>query len=200
MKSKKLVFAIFACLIVLVPLTIILNSEDVLENGHRHKIRLRGYDPFDPFRGKYLRLSFDDRVPFTDALKEGELVFVLLEKDSLGFSYFSSAVKDRPKHTDYIQAQLKSIYEGKAQVKIDNLNKYFINEDKAAKAEEVMAKFTRNRPNELYLAIRVLDGETRIEDIFIREKPLLAFLECCYTHQLIKELESNEEVEDLNLE
>ena len=192
MKSKKIIFAVFAVLILLVPLYIILNSEDVLENGHRHKIRLRGYDPFDPFRGKYLRLRVDDRLPFTDNLKEGEPVYVLLEKDSLGFSHFSTAVKERPKHTDYIEAQLIFIYETTVQVKIDNLNKYFINEDKAKKAEEVMAEYTRNRPDELYLAIRVLNGETRIEDIFVREKPLLEYLECCYNDLIKEELESVE--------
>ena len=192
MKSEKIIFAVFAVLILLVPLYIILNSEDVLENGHRHKIRLRGYDPFDPFRGKYLRLRIEDRLPFTDDLKEGEPVYVLLEKDSLGFSHFSTAVKERPKHTDYIEAQLIFIYETTVQVKIDNLNKYFINEDKAKKAEEVMAEYTRNRPDELYLAIRVLNGETRIEDIFVREKPFLEYLECCYNDLIKEELESVE--------
>lgn len=192
MKSKKIIFAVFAVLVILVPLYIIMNSEDVLENGHRHKIRLQGYDPFDPFRGKYLRLRFEDRLPFTDDLKQGDPVYVLLEKDSLGFSYFSTAVKERPKQHDYIEAQLLFIYESNVQVKIDNLNKYFINEDKAKKAEEVMAEYTRNRPDELYLAIRVLNGETRIEDIFVREKPLLEYLECCYNDLIKEELESIE--------
>jgi uncharacterized membrane-anchored protein len=177
MKLKKLFFAVFAVIILLIPLYIILNSEEVLENGHRHKIKLRGYDPFDPFRGKYLRLNFDNSIPCDSTLKEGEVAFVTLEKDSLGFSHFAYAAKTKPKHDDYIKAEILNIYSGNASIKINNLTKYFINEDKAEKAEKIIQKFTTNRPDDLYVAVRVLDGEARLEDIFIEDTPFLTYLE-----------------------
>lgn len=177
MKSKKLFFAVFAVVILLIPLYIILNSEDVLENGHRHKIQLRGYDPFDPFRGKYLRLNFDNSIPCDSTLKEGENAYVTLEKDSLGFSHFAYAHKLKPKHDDYLKAEILNMYNGEASIKIYNLTKYFINEDKAEKAEKIIQKFTTNRPEELYVAIRVLDGEARLEDIFIEDTPFLKYLD-----------------------
>jgi uncharacterized membrane-anchored protein len=177
MKSKKIIFGVFAVIILMIPLYLILNSEDILENGHRHKIRLRGYDPFDPFRGKFLRLNYDSTIPCDIGLKDGEEAYILLEKDSLGFSHFAYAKSEKPDHDDYIKAELMYLYDGMANIKIDNLTKYFINEDKASEAEDVVQGFTRQRPNDIYVAVRVLDGEARLEDIFVEETPLLEYLE-----------------------
>jgi len=177
MKNKKIIFGIFAVVILLIPLYIIMSSESILENGHLHKIRLRGYDPFDPFRGKFLRLNYDNNIPCDVAVEKGKDAFVLLEKDSMGFSYFAFAQAEKPDHDDYIQAELLYVADGFTSIKIDNLTKYFINEDKAQEAERVVQGFTRERPNDIYVAIRVLDGEARLQDIFVEETPLLEYLE-----------------------
>jgi uncharacterized membrane-anchored protein len=177
MKSKKILFGIFALVIFIVPAFIIFGSEDVLKNGHLHKLQLRGYDPFDPFRGKYLRLSYDDMISCDESLKEGDMAYVTLEKDSLGFSFFSYASSTKPDHDDYIEAELLYVGGGMASIKIDNLTKYFINEDKAYEAELVLTEFRQERPSEIYVAVRVLDGEARLEDIFVEETPLLEYLE-----------------------
>ena len=174
--SKKIGFLIFALIILAIPLYLMLTSENVLENGYRHKIQLEGRDPFDPFRGKFLRLNFDDNVECFDC-EEGDEVYVTLDKNEDGFSYFSFASKDQPDHSDYFKAEVKYTTGTTATLKIDNLSKYFINEDKAKEAEDVLAAYTWQRPEDLYLAIRVLDGEARLEDIFIEETPLLEFLE-----------------------
>jgi len=177
MNRKKLAFGLFALIILIIPLYLILNSEDVLENGHRHKIRLQGYDPFDPFRGKFLRLRYDDLIPCNESLKAGDESYVLLEKDSLGYSYFATAETVKPDHDDYILAEMLDVGGGYGRIKIDNLTKYFINEDKAYEAERLVLDFTRERPDDIYVAIRVLDGEARLEDIFVEETPLLEYLE-----------------------
>src|SRR3989338_2601520 len=80
MKTKKIIFAVFALVVVLIPIYLIFQSEDVLTNGHQHKLRLEGYDPFDPFRGKFLRLRFESSVPCESDIKTGDQGFVLLEK------------------------------------------------------------------------------------------------------------------------
>lgn len=174
--KKKIGFLVFALVIITIPLYLMLSSENVLENGNRHKIRLEGRDPFDPFRGKFLRLNFDDEIDCF-ACEEGEEVFVLLEKDEDGFSFFSEGVKERPDHFDFFTAKVERAYPGKAIIKLDNLTKYFINEDKAKDAEDVLQSYVRQKPNDVYLAIRVLDGEARLEDIFIEDTPFLEFLE-----------------------
>ena len=177
MKSKKLIFLIFGLVILAVPLFIIFKSEDILENGHRHKLRLQGMDPFDPFRGKFLRLRYDNDVVADPELKEGDNAYVTLEQDSMGFSHFAFAHKNKPDHDNYLMAEIDWIYEGTATIKVDNLTKYFINEDKAYEAELILRDFRQERPEDLYVAVRVLNGEARLEDIFVEETPLLEYLE-----------------------
>jgi len=177
MKSKKIFFVLFGLIVLFIPFYIIMSSEDVLENGHQHKFRLQGYDPFDPFRGKYLRINYDRSMPCAADVKEGDEAFVTFEKDEMDFSSFAYASHEKPTHDDYIIAEVIYVRDGEATIKVDNMSKYFINEDKAKQGENVLLEFRRNRPDDIYVAIRVLDGEARLEDIFVEETPLLEYLE-----------------------
>lgn len=177
MKTKKIIFAAFAFIVLLIPMYLIFQSEEVLTNGHKHKIRLEGYDPFDPFRGKFLRLAFENGIPCDLNLVKGDVGFVLLEKDSTGYSHFSFVQKKRPSHSDYVEAKVMMVYGGKAEMDFDNLNKFFINEDKATEAEEILRDYTQMAPDKIHLTIRVLDGEARIEDIIVKAKTLLKYIE-----------------------
>lgn len=176
MKNKKLLFAAYGLVILLIPLYLIFQSESILTEGHQHKIRLQGYDPMDPFRGKYLRLSFNNSVPCEKGVKMGSPGYVILKKDSLGFSYFASVQSVRPAHSDYIEAEIQMVYGGNAMINLDNMNKYFINEDIASEGEEVIADYTSQAPDKIWLNIRVLDGEARIEDVIVRSKKLIDYI------------------------
>lgn len=177
MNKKKIFFLIFAVVILLVPLYVIFQSEKILKEGHLHKLRLDGYDPFDPFRGKYIRLNYDTFVSCDETLERGDNGYVLLEKDSLGFSFFKSMEDEKPDHSDYIQTTVLYADGGMASFETDNMSKYFINENKASKAETIVMDFTQNNPDKIYVAIRVLDGDVRLEDIYVEETPLLEYLE-----------------------
>lgn len=176
MKTKKIIFAVFALAIILIPVYMIFRSEAVLTNGHQHKLRLQGRDPFDPFRGKFLRLRFENRVPCENGIKEGDIGYVLLEKDTSGFSRFSYVQKSRPSHSDYLEAKVMSVYGGEAEMDFDNLNKFFINEDVATEAEEILGDYAQMAPDKIHLTIRVLDGEARIEDIIVKAKTLMNYI------------------------
>jgi hypothetical protein len=55
----------------------------------------------------------------------------------------------------------------------DNMNKYFINEDDALRAEKVMAKERAN----IYIGVRILDGQVRLDNIFVYDQPILDYIE-----------------------
>lgn len=170
--NKKIVFALFALILVLVPLYLIYSSEAILENGHEHKLRFQGYDPLDPFRGKFIRLNYNFEVKCEKGLKEGDFAFVQLEKDSTGFSHFSFVTKHKPKHSDYIKCNVVYTFSDYATIHIENIGKYFINENKAKKAEELLTKFVNENSEDTYASIRVLDGECRLEEVYVNGKPL----------------------------
>lgn len=175
MRNKKALFAVFALVILAVPLYIMISSDSILRDGHKHKLHLRGFDPFDPFRGKYLRLSYDNFIPCDENLEMGDKAYVSFEKDSLGFSRFAFAESEKPNHDDYYLGEV--IYaSGECRIKLDNIEKYFINEDLAEKAEDVVQDFTRNQPDDIYVEVAVMDGEMRLNDIFIKKQPLKEYL------------------------
>lgn len=173
--AKKILFVAFALLVLSIPIYLMLTSENVLENGYRHKIKLQAYDPFDPFRGKYLRLNYNNEVQASN-LKKGDPIYITLKKDALGYSEFHKGFNTPPSTADYFKAEVLYYYDNYATFRTDNISKYFINEDKVKAAEGVVIDYQRNHPDSIYVAIRVLNGEIRLEDIYVEETPLLEFI------------------------
>ncbi len=174
---KKGVFIFFALVLLGVPIFLVVKSESVLENGIQHKIRLRAYDPFDPFRGKYLSLNYENTIPCDEILERGDVCYVTLKKGEDGFSTFDYMHSEKPEGEDYIESRVDWLVIGTGSFKTDNISKYFINEHKASRAETVLIEYSQDCPDDIYVAIRVLDGEVRLEDIFVEETPLLDFLD-----------------------
>lgn len=191
---------VFALLIIAVPVYMAITSESVLTEGNFHKFRLQGRDPFDLFKGKYLRLNYPGLdVPSNDSFKRGEEIYVKIGKDAQGYSFFESGSKRAPKKGDYLKTKVLSTYESArsprmvieqidgveieneeieyknlVQIMIpDHMTKYFINEEYALKGETVL----RRERNKIFVGIRIKDGECRIQDIYVRGKPLMEFLE-----------------------
>ena len=199
MRIKKGLFFAFAAIIVLIPVYVAISSQNVLNNGKLYKFKPLAYDPFDPFRGKFLRVNYDTNgIPTDFDFQEGETVYVSVAKDKQGFAYFEEAFKEPPKGKDYIESKITSSGFGsdrrlemiermddpdfeiseedvRQRVSIDipdNLGKYFINEDDALNAEKVLAKHGENA----YIAVRILDGQARLENIYVFNQPMLDYL------------------------
>lgn len=196
MKARTWLFIGFAALIIAVPLYITFSSEDILENGTYYKFRLQGRDPFDPFRGKYLRLNYDfDRLPMDTKVKDGDEVYASIKVGDDGFAYFEKAYRKPPPNGDCLKVKVKYSSESgnrdrrrisvrNRSVERDNesyyvvieipkhMGKYFINEDYATKGEIAL----RANANKAYVGIRVLDGECRMEDLYIDGVPFMEYL------------------------
>jgi len=200
MTIRKGLFIAFAAIIVLVPVYVAVSSQNVLNNGKLYKFKPMAYDPFDPFRGKYLRVNYEtDDIPTEFDFKGGETVYVSIGVDEEGFAFFEEAFKSPPKNKDYmtskvenagfnaeLERQLEMAFEENGgdmesvdtrnYVDIDipdNLNKFFINEDDAKRAEDVLSEEREN----IYIGVRVLDGEARLEDIYVFDQPILKYLQ-----------------------
>lgn len=200
MTIKKGLFFAFAAIILLIPLYVAISSQNVLNNGNFYKFRPMAYDPFDPFRGKFLRVNYETGgIPTNFDFEEGETVYVSIGVDDEGFAFFEEAFKKAPKNQDYLksvvtwsgvdallQREIEMAIEsdnfdlealdtrGSVSIKIpDNMNKYFINEDNALPAEKV---FRKEREN-IHIGVRILDGEVRLEDIYVYDKPILEYLD-----------------------
>ncbi|WP_272024069.1 GDYXXLXY domain-containing protein [Olleya namhaensis] len=87
-----ILFVVLASIQLSVPAAMVFKNQSVLNSGTAYKFKTRPIDPTDPFRGKYITLSFDmNNAVTTDALwQNGSDIYVYLNTDSLGYAAVKS--------------------------------------------------------------------------------------------------------------
>ncbi len=196
--KKKWIFIGYAVLVLLIPGYIIGSSENILNNGKLYKFRMEGYDPFDLFRGNFLRVRINtDNIPTDkDDWVPGETVYLSIDVDQDGYAFFDEAMDEPPSSGDYMVSRidrfngltnsLSSVFFGgfgrdqgdfrRKTVDVEmpnNLGKYFINEDFAEDGE-----FALRRARGFAAAhVRVKNGHVRLQDLYVGKKPIMEYLE-----------------------
>src|SRR6187397_1273345 len=89
---KKIIFPAFFLMVLVqlyIPSRMIFHNEVVLVSGTEYKFKAAPVDPNDPFRGKYITLSFDANsfeIADTTPWDQGQPIFVNLTTDSAGYA------------------------------------------------------------------------------------------------------------------
>ncbi|WP_457616425.1 GDYXXLXY domain-containing protein [Lutibacter sp.] len=180
MKHKKIFFYIFIVIALVqlyVPVQMILRKEKVLDEGVHFKFKTAPIDPSDPFRGKYVKLSFEANTIIVNDKNwtRNEAVYVLIDADSLGYAKIVSVSKELPKNTsNYIKAKVsyvsfKSPYRLTIQYPFD---RYYMEESKAPIAEELYREATQLKTTIAYALVSVKDGDAVLKDVFIDNTPI----------------------------
>jgi uncharacterized membrane-anchored protein len=199
MKKKKILFFAFALAIIIVPIYVIMSSQDILTNGTYYKFRPQAYDPIDPVRGHYLQINYNrDNIPTDDDIKSHDDVYVSIGVDDEGFAYFKKVFKNKPKKGDYLAVKamyvsgMEEIRQGvfsrqsnaiveddrgnyKKTVTIevpDNMSRFYINEDYGLAGEKAFLKERESA----YIGIRIKGGLARIQDIYLKGTPIMEYL------------------------
>lgn len=182
MQYKKIIipgFLLMCLLQLLLPAKMIFDQETLLTTGTEYKFRTRPVDPNDPFRGKYMTLSFLDNQ-FTLQDKTAEIysgtVYVELTTDAAGFAQIKEVYKTRPGSGDYFEANVRYITETE-QDKILHLafpfNRYYMEEFKAPLAEDVYRNAHRDSSVISYALVHVKEGKTALKDVIIGHQSIL---------------------------
>lgn len=172
MKNRLvIVFAVVALIQLAVPIGMIIGRENILSTGTEYKFRIAPVDPYDPFRGKYITLSFDANnfeVENDDFWHMGENVYVALEKDSLGFAKIKDIAKQPPveSESDYVKAKIQYAYENQVTIEY-NFNRYFMEEHKAPDAEHVYREAARDTSQTAYALVSIKEGDAVLKDVVI---------------------------------
>jgi len=156
-----------------VPAKLILDKEHVLTMGTPYKFRTAPIDPSDPFRGKYITLSFDANefeIPNDSSWKSDDVVYVHLGTDAEGFARITDITKQPPAdgNIDYVQAKIRYVYDYKVTIEY-SFNKYFMEESKAQDAENMYRSTNRDETQVVYALVNVKDGEAVLQDVMINE-------------------------------
>ncbi|MBI9105857.1 MAG: GDYXXLXY domain-containing protein [Spirochaetales bacterium] len=150
-------------------------NERVLARGEVHRFRTVPVDPYDPFRGKYVDLDFDLSLTSSDSgrYQDGEKVFVILERGADGYSDFSSISDTSPSAGNFIKMEIDYISGDEIYFNIP-FDRYYIDEDYAEEAERAYQR--ESIGTETYIEVRVLNGRSVIEELFLGGLPVIDYL------------------------
>ncbi len=176
-------FALLAIIQLFVAAKMIVDSENVINNGSTFLFKLKPIDPNDPFRGKYMTLAFDaDNFSIDTCINIGHHeAFVYLKKDNAGFAEIQSVEYDTNlKGTDYVKASVYCDYYGpvnklkKPSLQVNYpFNRYYMNELDITEVEDKVRELMRDTTATLYGEVYVHAGQARIVSLRTNGKNIL---------------------------
>lgn len=174
-KLLLLVFMLVALAQLYVPAKMILDREDIWDNGNEYKFKTEPIDPTDPFRGKYIMLSYKaDVVKIQNEAdwQSGEIVYIVLIADAEGYAKIQSVSKEKPNNTpDFLKVKVRYVTEnGSNKLTIDYpFDRYYMEESKAYEAELAYRESQIDTNQQAYALVGIKYGEAVLKDVLINE-------------------------------
>ena len=168
-----------------VPFSMIQSRENILQNGELFRLKTRPIDPADPFQGRYVRLSFENNyIPYSEGdhpdIDYKAPIYASIELGEDGFAHFTEWHREKPTKGHFLKTRAlgrrrewnpgieKSTYKG---LRLDiPFDRYYMEEAKAPRAEQLTREATRN--TNCWVNVRILNGKAVIEDVFAEGQSL----------------------------
>ncbi len=165
-------FGVLAAVQLAVPALHIASFEKTLQTGALYRFRCEPVDPFDAFRGRFVRVAPRlGPVPWTGgALSFGERIYVVLREGEEGFAEPAGAARERPEQGDYIAARYQWRSTNEAILVTLPFDRYYMPENLAPLAERAYRESVR--ATNAWLAVRVRAGKAVIENLYIGDRPI----------------------------
>ena len=148
--SKKAVLiltAVYFLVLFAFPGFLIYDYNNILATGETYKIKVSAYDPYDPFRGRYVQIRPDIRE-----LRWGIHPVIILEKDAQDFVVSAYSVNNS---------------NAPGAVRNFKLERYYLNEKTAPKIEERLLWRNIEQDDLIYVTIKVKNGRFAVEGMYI---------------------------------
>ena len=180
--NTKIVLPAF-CLMVLVqlyvPASMIFQKEKVISEGKAFKFRTAPIDPTDPFRGKYITLSFNEnalKVPDASDWINGEQIFAYIAEDSAGYAIIEKLSKEEPlQKTDYLKVTIDYIMPDTVSTVFIRypFDRFYMEESKAPVAEQIYNEAAIDTNQIAYALVMIRNGDAVVRDVFIDDVSIL---------------------------
>jgi uncharacterized membrane-anchored protein len=176
---KKIILPLFILMCLAqwyVPGKMIFDQEALLKEGKVYKFRTAPIDPADPFRGKYITLSFDiNRYEVSDYTKweQQQDVYVALA-DSAGFARIRGVSSTELHEGDYVKARITTVtsYEPYTLWIEYPFDRFYLEESKAAEAEALYWKSQSDSTQVTYALVSVKNGKAALIDVMINDRSI----------------------------
>ena len=182
MKTLIISFVLIVIVQLTVPLKIIHDKQSPLIYGQEFTFKTEPIDPYDPFRGKYVTLSFSDNYLEMDEYKKwkyGETVYVQFFEGEDGFAKIKSISKEIPENSDYYlksKVRTESFRRGskeKYRVYIDYpFRRYYMEESKAKRAEILARNSARDETYDVSVVVHLYKGRGSIKKLQVNDTPM----------------------------
>jgi uncharacterized membrane-anchored protein len=167
-----LIFAILVPIQLFIPASMILGQETALAKGTEYKLRSRPVDPYDAFRGRYVRLYLDHpefKLSAPRPLTERLNAYALLDRDAEGFGIIKDVVFEKPEGTNYLKIHIGPAYRHGSQVTWP-FDRYYMEESKAPRAERIHQ--SRNNDAKAHITVRIYKGTGVITGLYVDDIPI----------------------------
>ena len=154
------------------------------------RFKVSAYDPYDPMRGRYLRLIVDcparEGVKFSGPYshRESDTATAVLEKDEAGFAVVSALLKrgdTPPAGKPFVKGATPGFGWVAEERRINGVrmpfDRFYLNEPLAEKAEKLLRKVTRDPKRSAVLVVDIhRDGNWAVKALLIDGKPICEVL------------------------
>ncbi|MCL2498080.1 MAG: GDYXXLXY domain-containing protein [Symbiobacteriaceae bacterium] len=136
-----------------VPTFMIASRYYILRTGEEYLFRVTPIDPYDPFRGRYVTLNITQRL-------WGQGSYGIIEVDQDGFATIVALTATKPENSPYLRSSQQGWF-------TSPVDRYYMNENFAPEAQRLFWQETRDSEKEVYVAVRIKNGELVISGLFI---------------------------------
>jgi uncharacterized membrane-anchored protein len=134
------------------PIYMIADKYHVLRTGDEFKFKVNAVDPYDAFRGRYVRLGAWQSVRGSGSGRYG-----IISIDADGFAYISDITDDKPASGAYVTSGSRTRF-------TLPIERYYM-EEKLAPRAEVLTQ--RRAPGDAYVTVRVRNGKLIISGLYV---------------------------------
>lgn len=180
MKSLHVSLLILVALIQLaVPASMLWNRERTLRDGAVYRFRAEPLDPYDAFRGRYVRINVGSfEAPWIGEPSASERCFAVLARDADGYATVVAARATRPEEgVDAVRARYWRTGEpDRVRVTLP-IERFYMPDPEAPEAEIVYRAHAARGADAAVVVARVRRGDLVIEDVLIDDQPIRAHLQ-----------------------
>lgn len=173
------VFSIVAVLQLATPAWLVARHERTLREGGLYRFHTAPVDPYDAFRGRYVRLSVTPREARPEDarhVRRGRTVYVTLGRDAEGFATLGEVSRRPPREGDYLRARVAGwAPEGRVRLRLP-MERYYLPEDEAPRAERAYQAHAGRTERPAEVRVRIRGGEAVIEDLWVGGRPIREFV------------------------
>lgn len=172
MKAKSIKIYLFLIVVIVqlaVPSMMILNYENILNNGKTYKfelVSLYSRDPYIYFKGSKFKNDT------TKKWKRGEEIYVWIAKDSIdNFVHFNKISREFPSSVDFIKANISSIINDSISLSFP-FDKYIEDEPNLSKIKTLFKNSSTDSTFKCYALVSIINGTALISDVVFNNKSI----------------------------